>query len=57
MTIGIHRRWWVLPSLYLLSAFCRITGFSPNLEKLATWYGVHGFCMVLDGKKIRLGCL
>lgn len=57
LTVGIHRKWWVLPSLYLLSVFCKVSGRSPDLEQLATWYGLYGFDMIVDGKRIRLGCL
>lgn len=57
LTIGVHRKWWVLPSLYLLSVFCKISGRSPDIERLAAWYGLHGFDMIVDGKRIRLGCL
>lgn len=57
LTIGVHRKWWVLPSLYLLSVFCKVSGLSPDIERLATWYGLHGFGMLVDGKRIRLGCL
>ena len=57
LTINVHRKRWVLPSIYSLSLLCRITGRSPDLEQLATWYGLHGFDMIVDGKRIRLGCL
>lgn len=57
LTIGVHRKWWVLPSMFALSMVCRITLYAPDIEKIATWYGLHGFDMIVDGKRVRLGCL
>lgn len=43
--------------MFVLGTVCRAIRYTPNLEKLATWYGLHGFDMIIDGKRVKLGCL
>lgn len=57
LTVEVHRKWWVIPSIRVLSALCRVFRFSPNVENVATWYGLYGFDMEVNGKRIRMGCL
>lgn len=57
LTIELHRKWWVIPSMSVLSLFCRITGRAPDLEQLTNWYAANGFELIVDGKRTRLGAL
>lgn len=57
VSVGLHRKWLVMPSVRALSLFCRVSGYAPNLERLATWYAGHGFDLTVDGKRTRLGAL
>lgn len=57
LTIELHRKWWVIPSMHALSLLCRIFGYAPDPERLSTWYAGNGFEMVVDGKRTRLGAL
>ena len=43
LTLTIKIEWWVIPSLHLLTAFCLVTRYQPDAEKLADFYGRHGF--------------
>jgi predicted esterase len=57
LTLEIHRKWWVIPSTHVLSVMCRVTGYAPNLDRLASWYASYGFELVVDGKRTRLGAI
>lgn len=57
LTLELHRKWWVIPSMRLFSSLCRLTGYAPNIDRLATWYACYGFELTVDGKRTRLGAL
>lgn len=57
VSLTLHRKWWVIPSLHLLSVACRASRYAPDLERLAAWYAANGFELVVGGKRTRLGAL
>lgn len=57
LSLTLHRKWWVIPSLYAFSIVCRISGYAPDLEKWGEWYAANGFELVVNGKRTRLGAV
>jgi hypothetical protein len=55
LTLGVRRKWWVIPSMRALSLLCRVTGYAPDLSKVAEWYAANGFQLTVDGKRTGLG--
>lgn len=57
LTLKVHRKWWVIPSMQALQLLCRISGYALDLERVSVWYASHGFELVVDGKHTKLGTL
>lgn len=50
MQVSITKKWWVGPSMSILVALYRATGFFPNAGRLVKFYADKGFIYALQDR-------